>query len=85
MNKGKSFSVAGILIFLLIAGIADVKAQRVELSPFIGYETGSTVYTSLGYMYIGEGMDYGGNIDWQYWKKPLCRDLLQSHDDNFKC
>lgn len=65
MSKGKSFSTGSILMFLLFAGIADAKAQRVELSPFIGYETGSTVYTSLGYIYIGDGMDFGGNIDWR--------------------
>jgi hypothetical protein len=68
MNKRKSLSVTGILIYILIAGMADAKAQRLELSPFIGYETGSTVYTSLGYMYIGGGMDYGGNIDWSIGK-----------------
>jgi len=65
MSKRKSFPVGIILMFLLSAGIADVQAQRVELSPFIGYETGSTVYTSLGYIYIGDGMDFGGNIDWR--------------------
>jgi len=65
MSKRKSFPVGIILMFLLFAGIADVQAQRVELSPFIGYETGSTVYTSLGYIYIGDGMDFGGNIDWR--------------------
>jgi hypothetical protein len=63
MFKGKSFSGAIILILLLITGLKDVKAQRFELSPFIGYETGSTIYTSLGYFYIGDGMDYGGNLD----------------------
>ena len=65
MSIGKSFSAGSILMFLLFAGIADAKAQRVELSPFFGYETGSTVYTSLGYIYIGDGMDFGGNIDWR--------------------
>ena len=65
MSKRKSFSVAGILLFLLSTGFTVVKAQRVELSPFVGYETGSTVYTSLGYIYIGDGMDFGGNIDWR--------------------
>jgi hypothetical protein len=65
MSKEKSFSAGSILMFLLFAGIADAKAQRVELSPLIGYETGSTVYTSLGYIYIGDGMDFGGNIDWR--------------------
>jgi|WetSurMetagenome_2_1015567.scaffolds.fasta_scaffold265356_2 hypothetical protein len=63
MLKGKSFSVTGILLLLLITGLTDVQAQRIELSPFIGYETGSTIYTSLGYLYIGDGMDYGGSLD----------------------
>jgi hypothetical protein len=63
MFKGKSFSGPGILMLLLIAGLTDAQAQRFELSPFIGYETSSTIYTSLGYLYIGDGMDYGGNID----------------------
>jgi hypothetical protein len=63
MSQSKSFSVTGILMFLLIAGLTDAKAQRIELSPFIGYETGSTVYTSLGYLYIGGGMDYGASLD----------------------
>jgi hypothetical protein len=63
MFKGKSFSGASFLILILITGLTDVKAQRFELSPFIGYETGSTIYTSLGYLYIGDGMDYGGNLD----------------------
>jgi hypothetical protein len=63
MSKGKSQSVAGIIMFLLFAGSAEVKAQRFELTPFIGYETRSTVFTSLGYLYIGDGMDYGGSLD----------------------
>ena len=68
MANEKSFSVGSILMLLLFAGIADAKAQRVELSPFIGYETGSTVYTSLGYLYIGGGMDFGGNLDFSMGK-----------------
>jgi hypothetical protein len=63
MINYRPLSFAGIVIVLLFAGSAKVKAQRIELSPFIGYETGSTVYTSLGYLYIGDGMDYGGNLD----------------------
>ncbi len=68
MVFGKSISTAGILIFLLLANIRSVQAQQVELSPFIGYETGSTVYTSLGYLYIGDGMNFGGNIDFNIGK-----------------
>jgi hypothetical protein len=63
MFKGKSLTGTSILMLLLIVGLRDVQAQRFELSPFIGYETGSTVYTSLGYLYIGDGTDYGGNLD----------------------
>jgi hypothetical protein len=63
MINCRSFSIAGIVFFLLFAGLEGVQAQRIELSPFIGYETGSTVYTSLGYLYIGDGMDYGGTLD----------------------
>jgi hypothetical protein len=38
-------------------------AQKIELSPFVGYETGSSVYTSLGYLIIGDGTDYGATAD----------------------
>ena len=59
--KENHFQLPVILIFLLTCLLQRLKAQRIELSPFIGYETGSTVYTSLGYIYIGNGMDYGGS------------------------
>ena len=49
----------------MLTGITDSQAQRFELSPFIGYETGSKVYTSVGYIYIGAGMDYGGSFDFK--------------------
>src|SRR5512137_1390472 len=63
MLSVKSLSVATFFVILLLAGPGDLKAQRFELSPFIGYETGSKVYTSLGYIYIGDGMNYGGTFD----------------------
>jgi hypothetical protein len=63
MPSVKSFSISTVLIILFLSGLEDLKAQRFELSPFIGYETGSKVYTSLGYIYIGDGTDYGGTFD----------------------
>jgi hypothetical protein len=36
MSKGKSVSVAGILMILLLTEFPALHAQRVELSPFIG-------------------------------------------------
>jgi hypothetical protein len=63
MLKEKSFSIAGALILILCAVSQEAKAQKIELSPFIGYETRATVFTSLGYLYIGDGMDWGGVLD----------------------
>ena len=34
---------------------SEAYSQKIELSPFVGYETGSSVYTSLGYLIIGDG------------------------------
>jgi hypothetical protein len=61
----KSISITSILMGFLLTGLTDAQAQRFELSPFIGYETGSKVYTSLGYIYVGGGMDYGGSFDFK--------------------
>jgi hypothetical protein len=63
MLRGKLFSASAIFIILIFSGVRELKAQKFELSPFIGYETGSKVYTSLGYIYIGDGMDYGGTFN----------------------
>ena len=63
--KWKSNSITGMLVYFLLTGITDSQAQRFELSPFVGYETGSKVYTSVGYIYVGAGMDYGGSFDFK--------------------
>lgn len=68
MTRRISLSTALILLLLINTGLTAVRAQKIELSPFIGYETGSTVYTSLGYLYIGDGMDYGGTLDFNLGK-----------------
>jgi hypothetical protein len=63
MTRMKVFPAVVLLILICLTDIPALNAQKVELSPFIGYETGATIYTSLGYLYIGDGMDYGGNLD----------------------
>ena len=78
MTKQKSFSVSGLMIILFMAGQTNVWAQHIQLSPFIGYETGSTVYTSLGYLYIAGGMDFGGNLDFNIGKNRYA-ELSYSH------
>jgi hypothetical protein len=68
MTQGKSYSFTGVLMIFMIIGFMEVQAQRVEISPFIGYETRSTLYSSLGYIYIDGGMDYGGILDFSLGK-----------------
>jgi hypothetical protein len=68
MTQRKSFSIAILLLILMTASLPEAKAQRIELSPFIGYETGFTVYTSLGYLYVGNGMNWGGVLDYELGK-----------------
>ncbi len=46
----------------LIADI-QVKAQNIELTPFIGYETGAKIHTNLGDLRIADGMNYGGALN----------------------
>jgi hypothetical protein len=63
MNRLQILPAAVLTILIFLAGYPQLEAQKVELSPFIGYETGATLYTSLGYLYLGDGMDYGGSVD----------------------
>jgi len=51
------------LFTLIVMTFSLVKAQKIELSPFIGYETGARVNTNLGYLGIGDGMNFGGSLD----------------------
>jgi hypothetical protein len=61
--KSKGF-FTGLAILFLLTLITNVNAQKIELSPFVGYETGGRLHTSLGYLYIGDGMDFGGSLNY---------------------
>jgi hypothetical protein len=63
MKTYKTLLMTFFLIIMLIASISQVNAQRIELSPFIGYETGAYVSTNLGRLHINDGMDFGGSLD----------------------
>ncbi len=39
-----------------------LKAQHLEIGPFVGYETGGKVYTNLGYLRVYDGLNFGGTI-----------------------
>ena len=63
MKKNKVYSRIGLALgLLLMSGIA-ANAQHIELSPFVGYETGANITTSYGNLHIGDGMDFGGVVD----------------------
>jgi hypothetical protein len=55
--------LTSLVITLLFLFTAQVNAQKIELTPFIGYETGAKIYTNQGYLRIGDGMDFGGSLD----------------------
>jgi hypothetical protein len=48
---------------LLFAAASQVKAQQVELSPLIGYETGAYIHYNGGDLHLIGGMNYGGSMD----------------------
>jgi hypothetical protein len=52
-----------ILFTILILSGMKVGAQKVELSPFAGYETGAKISYNAGTLHIGDGMDWGGSLD----------------------
>jgi hypothetical protein len=63
MTTKKTCLFSGLAMAFLLASWMQAKAQQVELSPFVGYETGAYIHTSVGDLHIGDGMDWGGSID----------------------
>jgi hypothetical protein len=63
MKNKKTIYFLSVLFTLMLIPFIQVKAQKVELSPFIGYETGAQIHSSLGDLHIGDGMDWGGSLD----------------------
>jgi hypothetical protein len=63
MKNRRTALIIGFVFTILFAGVTGVIAQKVELSPFIGYETGANIYSQYGDLHIGDGMDWGGSLD----------------------
>jgi hypothetical protein len=59
------FSVS-LTVIVAILSSENALSQKIELSPFIGYETGGRLITSNGYLYVGDGMDYGASLNYTY-------------------
>jgi hypothetical protein len=58
LNLFTSFFIASLFLMT-----TQVNAQKLELAPFVGYETGAQISTSLGHLHIGDGMDFGGSLN----------------------
>jgi hypothetical protein len=61
-NKRANLLICNICTILLVT-VTQARAQKIELSPFIGYETGAQIHSSLGDLHIDDGMDWGGSLD----------------------
>jgi hypothetical protein len=63
MTTKKTFYLTSLIMAFLFTAAITVNAQKIELSPFIGYETGAKIYTNVGYLHINDGMDFGGSLN----------------------
>jgi hypothetical protein len=63
MKTYKTLLMTVLPMILLLASVAQVKAQKIEIAPLIGYETGAHAHTNLGTLHIGDGMNFGGSVD----------------------
>jgi hypothetical protein len=52
-----------LTVVIYIQDTAKIQAQKIELSPFIGYETGAYVNYNAGRLHINPGMDFGGSLN----------------------
>jgi hypothetical protein len=66
ISAGKTGYIRIAIILSIFFYSESAKAQKIELSPFAGYETGGRLYTDQGYLYVGNGMDYGASINYSY-------------------
>jgi hypothetical protein len=63
MKNRRTTIIIGFAITILLVSTPLLRAQKVELSPFIGYETGAYIHTTYGDLHIDGGMDWGGSLD----------------------
>jgi hypothetical protein len=60
--KNFKLTILTIAFFLVFAAPVGLKAQHLEVGPFVGYETSGKVSTNLGYLRVDYGMNFGGTI-----------------------
>ena len=63
MKESGKLDKISVFIIILLFSVTQVKAQKLELNPSIGYLTGTKLSTNLGYLYLNNGLDLGGSAD----------------------
>lgn len=63
MKNKRAILLISIVIEFLMVPCSQITAQKIELSPFVGYETGANIHTTYGDLHIKDGMDWGGVLD----------------------
>jgi hypothetical protein len=63
MKNIRTKLLISILFTVFLVSGMQLNGQKVELSPFVGYETGANINYNAGTLHIGDGMDWGGSID----------------------
>ncbi len=64
MTLKRTAKITGFICAIATIAILPSNAQSIELTPFIGYETGARISGySGGDLVIGDGMNYGGAIN----------------------
>ena len=62
INFIKTNISSSLILFIILALNLPLNAQHLEITPFVGYETGGKVSTYQGYLRIADGMNYGGAL-----------------------
>jgi len=80
-NKIKKHSSITILILsFLLVSLTDINAQKIELSPFFGYQT-ATQFPDQNQSRIGGGINYGGSMNYaitRTWRLEISYNYLKS-------
>lgn len=63
MTLKRRYLFTSLVMAIVMVASIQVNAQKLELTPIIGYETGAKVNTSAGYLRISDGMVYGGALN----------------------
>lgn len=63
MKHKRSILYSSFALAVIMAAAIQVNAQKIELTPFVGYETGAKIYFGSGDLRISDGLNYGGALN----------------------